>query len=218
MVEDEPYFFTEIVDNDLCAVTLITKHFMSEHKKGIIRSQWWKLWWKMWKRGSMAGRGSGDVRGVEKISSTGSKLIAIGEDCLDGCDCTGGGEVNGGGVVLGVFKTLLGEINGEVIGERGRETIEVDGGAFWLLEEIHVTWAHLEKKRIRVRLYTKSLKEIIIQTVEMTSPAIATASSAIAMTSGLDQDGVRIFKMAYRRSRLKINPRRFIEAAASRIL
>ncbi|GKA29936.1 hypothetical protein Tco_0716181 [Tanacetum coccineum] len=26
----------------------------------------------------------------------------------------------------------------------------------WLLEEIHVTWAHLEKKRTRIQLYTKS--------------------------------------------------------------
>ncbi|GJX44216.1 ulp1 protease family, C-terminal catalytic domain-containing protein [Tanacetum coccineum] len=29
----------------------------------------------------------------------------------------------------------------------------------WLLEEIHVTWAHLEKKRSRLRLYTKPLEE-----------------------------------------------------------
>ncbi|GJW10292.1 hybrid signal transduction histidine kinase M [Tanacetum coccineum] len=29
----------------------------------------------------------------------------------------------------------------------------------WLLEEIHVTWAHLEKKRTRLQLYTKSLEE-----------------------------------------------------------
>ncbi|GJT42744.1 hypothetical protein Tco_0951459 [Tanacetum coccineum] len=29
----------------------------------------------------------------------------------------------------------------------------------WLLEEIHMTWAHLEKKRTRLRLYTKSLEE-----------------------------------------------------------
>ncbi|GKB40166.1 hypothetical protein Tco_0885108 [Tanacetum coccineum] len=27
----------------------------------------------------------------------------------------------------------------------------------WHLEEIHVTWAHLEKKRTRLRTYTKSL-------------------------------------------------------------
>ncbi|GJT93704.1 hypothetical protein Tco_1082549 [Tanacetum coccineum] len=29
----------------------------------------------------------------------------------------------------------------------------------WHLEEIHVTWAHLEKKRTRLRLYTKSFEE-----------------------------------------------------------
>ncbi|GKD30366.1 hypothetical protein Tco_1241144 [Tanacetum coccineum] len=29
----------------------------------------------------------------------------------------------------------------------------------WLLEEIHVTWDHLEKKRTRLQLYTKSLEE-----------------------------------------------------------
>nr|GEV92950.1 hypothetical protein [Tanacetum cinerariifolium] len=118
------------------------------------------------------------------------------------------------GVVLGVFKTLLGEIHDEVMGEKVEKQLGsvVELFAFgWLLEKTRVTWAHLEKKQMRVRLYTKSLEEIIIQTVEMTSPAIAT-------TSGLDQDDVRIFKMAYGRSRLKINPRRFIEAAASRIL
>ncbi|GKC09071.1 hypothetical protein Tco_1000681 [Tanacetum coccineum] len=30
----------------------------------------------------------------------------------------------------------------------------------WHLEEIHVTWDHLEKKRTRLRLYTKSFEEI----------------------------------------------------------
>nr|GEU60427.1 putative reverse transcriptase domain-containing protein [Tanacetum cinerariifolium] len=61
-----------------------------------------------------------------------------------------------------------------------------------------MTWAHLKKKWTRLRLYTKSLKEIIIQTVETASPAIATASE-------FDQDGVRIFKTASRSSRLKRN-------------
>ncbi|GJZ33560.1 hypothetical protein Tco_0578996 [Tanacetum coccineum] len=31
----------------------------------------------------------------------------------------------------------------------------------WHLEEINVTWAHLEKKRIRLRLYTESFEEIM---------------------------------------------------------
>ncbi|GJS31865.1 putative RNA-directed DNA polymerase, eukaryota, reverse transcriptase zinc-binding domain protein [Tanacetum coccineum] len=59
----------------------------------------------------------------------------------------------------------------------------------WLLEEIHVTWAHLEKKRTRLRLYTKSLEETIIQTVETASPTLAT-------TSELCQDDVRNMTMA----------------------
>ncbi|GKF74690.1 hypothetical protein Tco_0221022, partial [Tanacetum coccineum] len=66
----------------------------------------------------------------------------------------------------------------------------------WLLEEIHVAWAHLEKKRTRLRLYTKSLEEIIIQTVETASPTCAT-------TSELDQDGVRSITTALEYSRLK---------------
>nr|GEW34715.1 putative reverse transcriptase domain-containing protein [Tanacetum cinerariifolium] len=52
----------------------------------------------------------------------------------------------------------------------------------WLLKKIHMTWAHVEKTRLRLRLYTKSLEEIIIQTVETASPTLAT-------TSELDQDG-----------------------------
>ncbi|GJT51766.1 hypothetical protein Tco_0977923 [Tanacetum coccineum] len=75
----------------------------------------------------------------------------------------------------------------------------------------NVTLAHLEKKRTRLRLYTKSLEEIIIQAVETTSPAIATASE-------LDQDRVRIFQTASGSSHLKRNPRSFIEATASGIL
>ncbi|GJW29779.1 hypothetical protein Tco_0046654 [Tanacetum coccineum] len=43
----------------------------------------------------------------------------------------------------------------------------------WLLEEIHVTWAHLEKKRTRLRLYTKSLKKLCIQSVETASRVLS---------------------------------------------
>ncbi|GJS81770.1 hypothetical protein Tco_0748311 [Tanacetum coccineum] len=39
----------------------------------------------------------------------------------------------------------------------------------WHLEEIHVTWAHLEKKRTRLRTYTKSLEDLCIQRVETAS-------------------------------------------------
>ncbi|GJW11876.1 hypothetical protein Tco_1577703 [Tanacetum coccineum] len=41
----------------------------------------------------------------------------------------------------------------------------------WLLEEIHVTWAHLEKKRTRLQTYTKSLEDLCIQCVETASQA-----------------------------------------------
>ncbi|GJV63106.1 hypothetical protein Tco_1473934 [Tanacetum coccineum] len=64
------------------------------------------------------------------------------------------------------------------------------------LKEIHVTWAYLEKKQTRLRLYTKSLEEIIIQTVETASPTLAT-------TSELDQDDVRNITTASECSRLK---------------
>ncbi|GKA95081.1 hypothetical protein Tco_0817119, partial [Tanacetum coccineum] len=36
----------------------------------------------------------------------------------------------------------------------------------WHLEEIQVTWAHLEKKRTRLRLYTKNHEELFIQSLE----------------------------------------------------
>ncbi|GJR08751.1 hypothetical protein Tco_0791403 [Tanacetum coccineum] len=41
----------------------------------------------------------------------------------------------------------------------------------WHLEEIHMTWAHLEKKQTRLRTYTKSLEDLCIQHVEMVSKA-----------------------------------------------
>ncbi|GKG27587.1 hypothetical protein Tco_0405914, partial [Tanacetum coccineum] len=75
--------------------------------------------------------GYGNVGGVEKISSTGSRFMANGEDCLYVCDGAGGGEVKGGRVDLGVVNSLLGEIFGDVVGERGRDIIRVDGGAVW---------------------------------------------------------------------------------------
>ncbi|GJZ10282.1 uncharacterized mitochondrial protein-like protein [Tanacetum coccineum] len=41
----------------------------------------------------------------------------------------------------------------------------------WHFEEINVTWAHLEKKRTRLRTYTKSLEELCKQCVETASQA-----------------------------------------------
>nr|GEU95538.1 transposon Ty3-I Gag-Pol polyprotein isoform X1 [Tanacetum cinerariifolium] len=45
----------------------------------------------------------------------------------------------------------------------------------WLLEEIHVTWAHLEKKRTRLQIYTKYLEEPRMQSIETASQYKATA-------------------------------------------
>ncbi|GJS53331.1 putative reverse transcriptase domain-containing protein [Tanacetum coccineum] len=45
----------------------------------------------------------------------------------------------------------------------------------WHLEEIHVTWAHLGKKRTRLQLYTKVDEEIAIQWLETASQIHATA-------------------------------------------
>nr|GEX70542.1 hypothetical protein [Tanacetum cinerariifolium] len=81
----------------------------------------------------------------------------------------------------------------------------------WILEEIHATWAHLEKKRTRLRLYTKSLEEIHIQTVQTASLFLATASDHI-------RDGVRILEMPSKSSHLNRNPRSFIEATVSKVL
>ncbi|GJZ87665.1 hypothetical protein Tco_0659275 [Tanacetum coccineum] len=74
----------------------------------------------------------------------------------------------------------------------------------WLLVEIHVTWAHLEKKRTRLRLYTKSLEEIRIQIVE-------TALGFHATSSGFASDGVRCLAMASERSK----PKQTLEDSAS---
>ncbi|GJW35296.1 hypothetical protein Tco_0058216 [Tanacetum coccineum] len=66
----------------------------------------------------------------------------------------------------------------------------------WLLEEIHVTWAQLEKKRTRPRLYTNYLEEN--QTV---------AGDDIAnhkrRRQDYSKDGVKDFQTASERSRLK---------------
>ncbi|GJS92395.1 hypothetical protein Tco_0799363 [Tanacetum coccineum] len=71
----------------------------------------------------------GEVGGVKKISSTGSKFMVRGEECLEGCVGAGEGEVNEDGDDFGVRKSLLGEILGVVIRESGGEKFEVDGGA-----------------------------------------------------------------------------------------
>ncbi|GJS97408.1 putative reverse transcriptase domain-containing protein [Tanacetum coccineum] len=67
--------------------------------------------------------------GVENKSSVGSKLMASGEECLDGWVRADGGDVKGGGVVFGVSRILLGVIPGDIMRESGSEAFGVDGGA-----------------------------------------------------------------------------------------
>nr|GEX99744.1 hypothetical protein [Tanacetum cinerariifolium] len=46
----------------------------------------------------------------------------------------------------------------------------------WLLEKIHMTWTHLEKKQTRLQIYTKYLEEPRMQSIETASQYKATAA------------------------------------------
>ncbi|GJR69790.1 hypothetical protein Tco_0015855 [Tanacetum coccineum] len=112
---------------------------MGEHRKGVVRPYRQKIWWQWWERRLHGRKRSsrksksvcGEVGGVKKMSSTGSKFMVRGEECLEGCVGAGRGEVNGGGDDFGVSKNFLGEILRVVIGESGRETFGDDRGAIW---------------------------------------------------------------------------------------
>nr|GEW33883.1 putative reverse transcriptase domain-containing protein [Tanacetum cinerariifolium] len=64
----------------------------------------------------------------------------------------------------------------------------------WLLEEIHVTYAHLEKKRTRLRTYTKSLEDLCIR---------EGATGIKQRRRDLYNDGVSNFATASAHGRLK---------------
>ncbi|GJT96454.1 hypothetical protein Tco_1091972 [Tanacetum coccineum] len=51
------------------------------------------------------------------------------------------------------------------------------------LEEIHVTWAHLEKKRTRLRTNTKTLEDLCLQSLEMASPILHDAVTTHIVTA-----------------------------------
>nr|GEU58777.1 ribonuclease H-like domain-containing protein [Tanacetum cinerariifolium] len=74
----------------------------------------------------------GEVGGVEKMSSTGSKFMVRGRECLEGCVGACGGEVSEGGDDFRVRKSLLCEIPGVATGESDGESFGVDGGTVWL--------------------------------------------------------------------------------------
>ncbi|GJW65378.1 hypothetical protein Tco_0117262 [Tanacetum coccineum] len=54
----------------------------------------------------------------------------------------------------------------------------------WHLDDLHVTWAHLEKKRTRLR--TKTLEDISLQTLETGSGALQDAVSVHQATASQD--------------------------------
>ncbi|GKB03851.1 zinc finger, CCHC-type containing protein, partial [Tanacetum coccineum] len=56
----------------------------------------------------------------------------------------------------------------------------------WHLDDLHVTWAHLEKKRTRLRTNTKILEDISLQTLETVSEALHDAVTAYQATASQD--------------------------------
>ncbi|GJW65376.1 hypothetical protein Tco_0117260 [Tanacetum coccineum] len=56
----------------------------------------------------------------------------------------------------------------------------------WHLDDLHVTWAHLEKKRTRLRTKTKTLEDISLQTLETGSGALQDAVSVHQATASQD--------------------------------
>ncbi|GJV94397.1 hypothetical protein Tco_1545974 [Tanacetum coccineum] len=69
----------------------------------------------------------------------------------------------------------------------------------WHLEEIHVTWAHLEKKRTRLRTCTKIHQEVLFSEREDGVAGIK------RRRHDLSSDGVWILATASQRCRLKLD-------------
>ncbi|GJX26706.1 hypothetical protein Tco_0233002 [Tanacetum coccineum] len=87
-------------------------------------------------------------RGVDYVMS---KILGFYKDCLElGPEYLTGLEDEGG-------------VTFETIGIHGSIYLMKSWGRTlgWHLEEIHVTWTHLEKKQTRLQLYTKSFKETV---------------------------------------------------------
>ncbi|GJU05637.1 hypothetical protein Tco_1122067 [Tanacetum coccineum] len=75
--------------------------------------------------------------------------------------------------LVDIFTNLLVEPSfTRLVAELGNFNVTIKFLALgWNLEEIHVTWDHLEKKQIRLRLYTIYLEELCIQSMETASQA-----------------------------------------------
>ncbi|GKD89875.1 hypothetical protein Tco_1365382, partial [Tanacetum coccineum] len=53
----------------------------------------------------------------------------------------------------------------------------------WHLEEIHMSWAHLEKKRTRLRLYTKNHEELFTRSLETVSQPLSDGVMTFMVTA-----------------------------------
>ncbi|GJU83505.1 hypothetical protein Tco_1285870 [Tanacetum coccineum] len=98
--------------------------------------------------------------------------------------------------ILGFYKECL-ELGPEYltgVADKDKDTFLTLG---WHLEEIHMTWAHLEKKQTRLRLYTKNYEELCIQSMETSIGIIKQRHQ------DLHRDDVRDLATASGRGRLK---------------
>ncbi|GJU74906.1 hypothetical protein Tco_1266311 [Tanacetum coccineum] len=91
-------------------------------------------------------------RGVEYVMN---KILGFYKECLELGPKYLTGLKDEGGVTLYLTRRIFGVLRSFI----GRLLDDDSATLGWLLEEIHVTWAHLEKKRKRVQLYTKSDEE-----------------------------------------------------------
>ncbi|GJS52544.1 hypothetical protein Tco_0625906 [Tanacetum coccineum] len=88
-----------------------------------------------------------------------------------------------------VFSTSVGTKDVSSVSLVGTEESCVDEVYFafgWHLDDLHVTWAHLEKKRTRLRTNTKILEDLSLQTLETASEAIHDAVAAHQATASQD--------------------------------
>ncbi|GJV38886.1 hypothetical protein Tco_1417326 [Tanacetum coccineum] len=95
---------------------------------------------------------------------------------------------NGGGLILYQAYDNLYAMTGRkahLLGQANPKCRELG----WHLEEIHLTWAQLRKKRTRLQLYTKVEEEKV-------TPTLETASQPLVTASEFQNDGVRNFETA----------------------
>ncbi|GKD47549.1 hypothetical protein Tco_1276525, partial [Tanacetum coccineum] len=87
--------------------------------------------------------------------------------------------------MLEIAPTTLERVNQRVT-EPGGVILYTFSGYFSFgrhLDELHVTWAHLEKKRTRLRTNTKTLEDLCSQSLETASYAILDAVATYQVTA-----------------------------------